>query len=46
MSRRPEQRIDDIIECCEKIRRFTSGMDQERFSEQELVRMEEDRRDA
>jgi uncharacterized protein with HEPN domain len=37
VSRRPEQRIDDVIECCEKILRFTSGMDQERLVEQELV---------
>ena len=37
MSRKPEQRIDDIIECCEKILRFTSGMNQEQLVEQELV---------
>lgn len=37
MSRRPEQRIDDIILCCEKILRFTSGMNEEQLAEQELV---------
>ncbi len=37
MSRNPEQRIDDIIACCEKILRFTSGMNQEQLVEQELV---------
>ena len=37
MSREPEQRMADIIECCEKILRFTSGMDRERLFEQELV---------
>ena len=37
MSRKPEQRIDDIIEYCEKILRFTSGMNQEQLVEQELV---------
>ena len=37
MSRDPGQRIDDIVECCEKILRFTSGMNQEQFVEQELV---------
>ena len=37
MSRKPAQRIDDIIECCEKILRFTSGINQEQLVEQELV---------
>jgi uncharacterized protein with HEPN domain len=37
LSRKPEQRITDIIECCEKILRFTSGMNQEQLVEQELV---------
>lgn len=37
MSRRAEQRIDDIIGCCEKILRFTSGMNQNSLAEQELV---------
>jgi uncharacterized protein with HEPN domain len=37
LSRRPEQRIDDIILCCEKILRFTSGMNEEQLAEQELV---------
>jgi uncharacterized protein with HEPN domain len=37
LSRSPERRIDDIIECCEKILRFTSGMNQEQLVEQELV---------
>jgi uncharacterized protein with HEPN domain len=37
LSRKPEQRIDDIILCCEKILRFTSGMNREQLVEQELV---------
>ena len=37
MSRKAEQRINDIILCCEKIIRFTSGMNQEQLAEQELV---------
>lgn len=37
MSRKPEQRIDDIIACCEKILRFTSEMNQQQLVEQELV---------
>jgi uncharacterized protein with HEPN domain len=37
LSRKPEQRIDDIILGCEKILRFTSGMNEERLAEQELV---------
>ncbi len=37
MSRKPRQRIDDIIECREKILRFTSGMNQEQFVGQALV---------
>ena len=37
MSRKPEQRIAEIIFCCEKILRFTSGMNQEQLVEQELV---------
>ncbi len=37
MPRSPEQRIDDILRCCEKILRFTAGMAREQLSEQELV---------
>ena len=37
MSRKPEQRIADIIRCREKVLRFTSGMDQDRLAEDELV---------
>ncbi|MGP0065448.1 MAG: DUF86 domain-containing protein [Isosphaeraceae bacterium] len=37
MSREPEQRIADIILCCEKIIRYTSGMSQEQLAESELV---------
>ncbi len=35
MSRKPEDRIDDIVACCEKILRFTSGMNQTQFFELE-----------
>lgn len=37
MSRDPAQRIDDILACCEKVLRFTAGLDQARFVEQELI---------
>ncbi len=37
MSRRPEQRIEDIRLCCEKILRYTSGMSQETLAGDELV---------
>ena len=37
MSRKTEERIADVIECCEKILRFTSGMNQGQLIEQELV---------
>lgn len=37
MSRKLEDRIDDVITCCEKIVRFTSGMTRERLFEQDLV---------
>jgi uncharacterized protein with HEPN domain len=37
LPRKPEQRIDDIIGCCEKILRFTSGLNQEQLVEQVLV---------
>ncbi|AGA25216.1 HepT-like ribonuclease domain-containing protein [Singulisphaera acidiphila] len=37
MSRKPEQRIADIIIGCEKILRFTSGMNKEQLAEQDLV---------
>ena len=37
MPRKAEERIDDIIECCEKILRFTSGMNQEQWVQQEIV---------
>jgi uncharacterized protein with HEPN domain len=35
--RDPEQRIDDIIACCEKIVRFTSEMTQDHLVGHELV---------
>lgn len=37
MSRSSNQRIADIIHCCEKILRFTSGMNREQFAQRELV---------
>ena len=37
MSRKLEHRIDDIILCCDKILRFTSGMNQDQLAEQDLV---------
>lgn len=37
MSRWSEQRIADIIFCCVKILRYTSGMSQEGLAENELV---------
>ena len=37
MSRKPEDRIDDIIECCEKIGRYIVGLDRGTFAEEELV---------
>ncbi len=37
MSRKPEDRIDGIVACCEKILRFTSGMNREPLFEQDLV---------
>jgi uncharacterized protein with HEPN domain len=37
LSRKSEQRINDIILACQKIIRFTSGMNQEQLAEQELV---------
>ncbi len=37
MSRKHEHRIADIILCCEKILRFTSGMNNEQLADQELV---------
>ncbi len=37
MSRSTNQRIADIIHCCEKILRFTSGINREQFAQQELV---------
>ncbi|GAC1450428.1 MAG: DUF86 domain-containing protein [Isosphaeraceae bacterium] len=37
MSRKLEDRIDDILACCEKILRFTSGITREQFFEQDLV---------
>jgi uncharacterized protein with HEPN domain len=37
VSRELEHRIDDIIRCCEKILRYTSGMNQEQLAEQEIV---------
>jgi uncharacterized protein with HEPN domain len=37
LSRKPEQRIGDIMLCCEKILRFTSGMSQEQLATHALV---------
>ena len=37
MSRNPEERIGDIIYCCEKILRYTSRMNQQQLVEQDLV---------
>jgi uncharacterized protein with HEPN domain len=37
VSRSPEQRIEDIRLCCEKILRYTAGMSQERLEQDELV---------
>ena len=37
MSRKIEERIDDIIEYCEKILRFTLGMNQEQLVQREIV---------
>jgi len=37
LSRKPADRIADMRHCCEKILKFTSGMDQDRFAEDELV---------
>jgi uncharacterized protein with HEPN domain len=37
LSRKPEERIADIRQCCEKILSYTAGMDQERFAENDLV---------
>lgn len=37
MSREPERRIADIILCCEKILRFTSGMNKDQLIAQDLV---------
>ena len=37
MSRKPEDRIDDIIECCEKIGRYVAGRDRDTFAADELV---------
>jgi uncharacterized protein with HEPN domain len=36
LSRKPEERLADIAECCEKILRFTAGIDRERLAEDEL----------
>jgi hypothetical protein len=35
LSRRPEQRIADVILCCEKILRFTSGMGKDQLAADE-----------
>ena len=40
MSRKQEHRIADIIQCRDKILRFTRGMNQEQLAEQELVQDE------
>ena len=37
MPRKTEERIDDIIVCCEKILRFTSGMVRDQMFAQDLV---------
>ena len=37
MSREPGRRIADIILCCEKILRFTSGMNKDQLIAQDLV---------
>ncbi|SRR5579883_2049837 len=37
MSRKEEHRIDDLIGCCEKIIRYTSGLTKEQLAEQEMV---------
>jgi uncharacterized protein with HEPN domain len=37
LSRKQEHRIADIILCCDKILRFTRGMNQGQLAEQELV---------
>ena len=37
MSRKSEQRIADIIFCCEKIIRFTAGMNRDQLIEREIV---------
>ena len=37
MSRKLEQRIADIIRCCEKILRFTAGMSRDQLAGDELV---------
>ena len=36
MSRKPEERIADIVHCCEKIQRFTAGMNRDQLAEDEL----------
>lgn len=33
MSRKPDERIDDIELCCEKILRYTAGLDRDRLAE-------------
>ena len=35
MSRKPEERIADIEQCCEKILRYTAGVSQEGLAEDE-----------
>ena len=37
MSRSPEQWMEDIRRCCEKILRYTAGMSQEVLAEDDLV---------
>jgi uncharacterized protein with HEPN domain len=37
LSRKSEQRLADIVLCCEKILRFTAGIDQGQLAEDELV---------
>jgi uncharacterized protein with HEPN domain len=37
LSRKPEERIEDMRRCCEKILEYTSGMSRDQFRDDELV---------
>ena len=37
MSRKPDERAADVILCCEKVLRYTSGPDRERWPEVDLI---------